>query len=75
MATWIMEDEEPLLELFEAYEEARNQVDEKVPRRGDNQAKWLVSRDIEFRINWFKAHDMLWYLNRSINGNEEGKNL
>ena len=75
MTTWIMEDDEELLELFEAYEEARNQVDKQVPRRGDNQAKWLFTKDYRFLTNWFNPHYILSDLCNVIVSSEKEEKL
>jgi hypothetical protein len=59
MTQWIMEDEEYCLDLLDLYEEARKQVDQAIPRRGDNQAMWLSGQGYEFVRNWLEAHFLM----------------
>jgi len=66
MSTWIMEDEENALELLELYEEARANVDQKIPRRGTLQADWLYSQGPEFLDKWLTEHNALIRLRREL---------
>jgi len=61
---WIMEDEEELLELYEAYTECRDYIDRRVPRKGYNQANWIV-RNVDYR-RWASAHDFWFDLRRDL---------
>lgn len=67
---WIMDDEERIIELVEAYEEARDKIDQDVPRIDDNQSKWLydnvVNKGDDFFVRWIEAHQTLWTLKQLI---------
>ena len=65
-----MEDEEEALELYEAYEEARQRIDEEIPRSGPQQSQWLydnlTQKGDDFFIRWIDAHETLWNLKSLI---------
>lgn len=62
MSEWLMEDELEYAELLSLYEEARQDVDRKYPRRGTNQADWILSKALtvpRFIDNWMNHHYLM----------------
>lgn len=55
-----LDDFDDLEDWHEAYTEAREQVDQMLPRHGGVQADWVSRQGWTFWVKWLQAHDV-WF--------------
>lgn len=65
MTDWLMDDEAEYLELLELYEEAREDVDRRYPRRKDAQTKMIYKFGLG---RWLDAHLFMECASREVRG-------